>query len=167
MSHTAQQSALPSFQRQLRALSAMLDKAANHASNKNFDEKILVNARLAPDMFALARQIQIACDFAKGGAARLANVAVPKFEDNESTLAELQARIAKTLEFINSIEAAQFADCDQRTVTLKLGARDYSGSGAEYVRDVVFPHFYFHSTTAYAILRQQGVALGKADFIGE
>ncbi len=154
------------FQRHLQALSKMLDKAAAYAAEKKFDESILVNARLSPDMFALARQVQIAGDFAKGCMARLSDSEIPKYDDTEKTLAELQARIQKTLEFVSSIDAAKCANCESKALKVKLGGNEYDFTGESYVRDAALPHFYFHVTTAYAILRAQGVAIGKLDYLG-
>jgi uncharacterized protein len=158
--------ALPTFNRHLGALSKMLDKAAAHAADKKFDEAILVQGRLAPDMFALARQVQIAADFAKGCAARLAGIDIPKYADTETTIAQLQARIAQTLDFINGIAPAQFDQCDARSFAVTLGGQETQYTGASFARDAALPHFYFHVVTAYAILRTLGVNVGKLDYFG-
>jgi uncharacterized protein len=156
---------VPVFQRHLGALRKILEKAKANASERKFDEGVLVNARLAPDMFALARQVQIACDFAKGGAARLSQTEVPKYEDSEKTLDDLIARIDKTLVFVAGIPEASYAGADARTVSITLGGQPYSDKGVAYVRDVVMPHFYFHVVTAYGILRHNGLQIGKLDYL--
>jgi hypothetical protein len=150
----------------LNALSAILDKAAAHAAAKGFDPSVLVNARLAPDMLPLASQIRIASDHAKGMTARLAGREVPKYEDNEATLDELKARIAKTIAFVESVPAAEFEGSDERSVTLPLRARTLEFTGLRYLIHFALPNFYFHVTTAYDILRHKGVEIGKRDFMG-
>jgi uncharacterized protein len=157
---------VPAFNKLLGALSKILDKAKAVAEEKKFDESVLVNARLAPDMFALARQVQVACDFAKGCAARLSETEVPKYEDSEKTLDELKARIQKTLEFINSIDVNKFANAAERIVKTKLGGIDIELPGLDYVRETVLPNFFFHLSMCYAILRHNGVPIGKLDFVG-
>lgn len=154
------------FTRMLGNLSAFLDKAAAHAESKNFDSKVLVDARLAPDMLPLTRQVQIACDFAKGCTARLADMEVPNKEDNETTLAELKARIAWTLEFIGSVKPERFAGAESRTIVHAMRTRTVTLPGLAYLTQFSMPNFYFHVTTTYAILRHNGVNLGKTDFIG-
>ena len=171
MSLSMHDSSLPYLTRFLRALDRMLDKAiafteARQAKSAISVEASIVQGRLAPDMFALARQIQIASDMAKGCAARLAGLEVPKYEDTESTFVELKARIAKTIAFIESIKADQLDGAETRTIQLKTGGRDVTFSGADYVLGFVFPNFYFHITTAYNILRHNGVELGKMDLLG-
>ena len=166
MSLTLYQASIPVFIRMLGNLSAILDKAAAHAEAKKIDPAIFINARLAPDMFPLSRQVQIATDMVKGCAARLAGIDVPSYEDNESTFAELQARIAKTTAFLQSISASQIDGHEDRPITLKFGSREVSFLGQAYLLDFVLPNFHFHLTTAYAILRHNGVALGKMDYIG-
>lgn len=163
---TLHESVFPVLTQRLTALSNILDKAEADASARKYDSTILVQARLAPDMFAFARQVQIACDFAKGCAARLAGITNPSKEDKESSLAELQARIRWTLDFIGAVTLEHTAGAETRRIQLKLGGRELDLDGATYVRDVVFPHFYFHLTMAYAILRHNGVNIGKQDFIG-
>jgi hypothetical protein len=154
------------FTRMLKNLSGFLDKAAAHAAAKKFDSKILVNARLAPDMLPLSGQIRIACDFAKGCSARLAGMEVPKREDNETTLEELKARVAWTLDFIASIGPQKLAGSDDRTIVQELRNHTLKLPGLQYLSGFVLPNFFFHVTTAYAILRHNGVELGKQDFIG-
>ncbi len=151
----------------LSNLSALLDKAAAHSEAKKIDPKVLPAARLIADMFPLSRQVQIACDTAKGAAARLAGVEPPKHEDNETTLAELKARIAKTIDFVGSIKAAQLAGAESREIVLKFPNQTLTFSGLDYLRKFVLPNLYFHVTTAYALLRQNGVDIGKRDYLGE
>ena len=157
---------VPTLTRQLKGLLGILAKAQQFAADRKFDESILTSARLAPDMHALARQIQITGDFAKGACARLTGVENPKYEDSETSFAQLQARIEKTLAFIQGIDEKQFDGCEAREISLTLGGHEYTGFGADYVRDIVFPHFYFHCCTAYAILRHHGVPIGKLDYLG-
>jgi hypothetical protein len=147
-------------------LSTFLDKAEAFAATKKIDAAVLLNSRLAPDMFPLTRQVQIAADMVKGAAARLSGTEVPKFEDNETTIAELKARIAKTLAFVNGVDAAKFGGSEDRDVTLQARTGDRHFKGLSYLRDYVLPNVYFHTTTAYAILRHNGVELGKNDFMG-
>jgi hypothetical protein len=154
------------FNRTLTALSAILDKAAAHAEAKGFDPANLLNARLAPDMFALTRQVQIACDTAKGASARLAGLEVPKHEDSEVTFAELKARITKTLAFVNGIPAVAFAGSEDRTVALPMRKQTVEFAGRTYLFEHALPNLFFHVTTAYAILRHNGVEIGKGDYLG-
>jgi len=166
MSLTMYQASIPVFVRMLGNLSSILDKAAVHAEEKKIDPSVFINARLAPDMYPLSRQVQIATDMAKGCAARLAGIEVPSYEDNESTFAELQARIAKTVAFLQSVSELQINGSEEKTVTLKLRNNEISFIGQPYLLNFVLPNFYFHITTAYGILRHNGVELGKMDFIG-
>ena len=154
------------FNRTLTALSVILDKAAAHAEAKGFDPAILLNDRLAPDMFTLTRQVQIACDTAKGAGARLAGLEVPKHEDSETTMAELKARIAKTLAFVNGIPAAAFAGSEDRSVVLQMRKQTVEFLGRTYLFEHALPNLFFHVTTAYAILRHNGVEIGKGDYLG-
>lgn len=167
MSLTMYQASIPVFVRMLGNLSAILDKAAAHAEAKKIDPAIFVNARLAPDMYPLSRQVQIATDIVKGCAARLAGIEVPCYEDNETTFAELQARIAKTKDFLQSVSAAQIDGSEDRKITLKFGSRELNLLGQAYLLDFVLPNFHFHLTTAYAILRHNGVEIGKKDYTGD
>lgn len=160
------QASVPRLVHTLRCLSNILDKAEAHAKAKNIDELALTQARLFPDMFALARQVQIACDTTKGAAARLGDVEVPKHEDTERTFAELRARIARTVEFAESIDAARIEGSEDRTIVLKLGPREVTFTGLDYLLSFVYPNFYFHVTTAYDILRHNGVEVGKRDYLG-
>ena len=160
------QASAPRFGNMLRNLSALLDKAQAHCEAKKIDPLALTQFRLYPDMFTLARQVQIACDTAKGAVARLAGVEIPKHEDTEQTFPELKARIAKTLEFVESVPAAKIDGSEEREVALKLRGNDVKFSGLQYLLGFAYPNFYFHVTTAYVILRHNGVELGKRDFIG-
>jgi hypothetical protein len=160
------QASAPRFARMLKNLSAMLAKAQAHCAAKKIDPLVLTSARLYPDMFPLSRQVQIACDAAKGAVARLAGVEIPKHEDTEKTFEELQARIDKTLAFMESVKPAQIDGSEDREVVLKLRGNDVAFKGAQYLQAFAMPNFYFHVTTAYAILRHNGVELGKTDFLG-
>jgi hypothetical protein len=160
------QASIPGFVRMLNNLSVILDKAAAHAEAKKIDPTVFINARLAPDMLPLARQVQIATDGVKGCAARLAGIEVPSFPDTETSFPELKARIAKTVAFLQSVGAAKIDGSEARKVTLKLGGKDETFLGQPYLFDFVIPNFYFHVTTAYAILRHNGVEIGKGDYLG-
>ncbi|XQE65120.1 DUF1993 domain-containing protein [Pseudomonas sp. P3C3] len=166
MSLSLYQASVPVFVRMFGNLSAILDKAAAYAEARKIDPAVLLNARLAPDMHPLTRQIQIASDAAKGCAARLAGVEVPSFADSESTFAELQARIAKTLAFINGLTPAQIDSGEGREVVLKVPGAELKFKGEDYLLHFVLPNFYFHITTAYAILRHNGLDIGKMDYLG-
>ena len=157
---------VPAFQNMLKALGGVLQKANAHAAAKKIDASVLLGMRLAPDMFALTRQVQIACDFAKGCAARLAGVEVPKYDDGEASFDDLAARIAKTLAFIDTLPREQIEASATRPITLTIGGKDMHFDGLTYLLDFVLPNFYFHLTTAYDILRHAGVELGKRDFMG-
>jgi uncharacterized protein len=157
---------IPYLTHYLKALSAILKKAEAHCEAKKIDHNAILNFRLFPDMLPFTRQVQIACDFPKGCAARLAGVAVPSFPDDEKTFADLQARIAKTLEFMGGFSKEQIAGSATRAVTIKVAGKDTTMPGAQYYSGFVVPNFYFHLTTAYNILRHNGVELGKADFMG-
>jgi len=157
---------IPVLTRGLNNLSAMLDKAAAHAAAKKFDTAVLVQSRLYPDMHPLVRQIQIACDTAKGAAARLAGVEVPKHEDNEVTFADLKARLQKTSDFLKTITAAQLQDAESRSIEIKFPNGAWKFTGIGYLTDFVLPNFYFHSSIVYALLRKAGIEVGKGDFLG-
>jgi hypothetical protein len=158
---------VPVFKQLLTSLSKVLDKAEAHAAAKKIEQEVFIQARLYPDMFALARQVQIAADFAKGVSARLAGVEVPAYEDNEKTFGELKARIQKTLDFIESLDQSKFDAAAQREIVLRPGTpKETKFGGLAYLLSYGMPHFYFHVTTAYAILRHNGVEIGKGDFIG-
>jgi hypothetical protein len=165
MSNFMYDASIPTFKRFLKNLDSFLAKAETYAEQKKFDGTVLARARLAPDMFDLARQVQIAADMAKGCAARLGGIEVPKYEDNEATLAELRARVAKTLAFIESVSAAGFDGSDSRDIVVPMRDRTMEFKGQDYLFGWVLPNFYFHVTTAYAILRHNGLELGKMDFL--
>jgi hypothetical protein len=155
----------PTFVRMLKNLSAMLTKAEAHAKAKGFEPSVLLNARLAPDMFTLTRQVQIATDHAKGAMARLAGHAPEAMEDAETTFAEVQARIAKVIALVEGYKPAQLDGSDTREVSVKIPNAELKFSGIDYLTQWAMPNFYFHITTAYAILRHNGVELGKRDFL--
>ena len=166
MSHPLYNATTPVFVRTLNALDLCLDKAQAHADALKCDIGNILGSRLAPDMFALSRQIQIACDFAKGICARLAEVDMPNYEDNEASLAEFKTRIAKTIAFIQSIPAEKFEGAETRDIVIMRGDTKREYTGLNYVHHAGLPNFYFHVTSAYNILRHNGVAIGKKDFIG-
>lgn len=166
MSLSMYEASIPVLLRGLGQLKVILDKAAAHADARKIDPAVFINARLAPDMFPFARQVQIATDTAKGCAARLAGVEIPSYADTETTFPELDARIAKTTAFLKSVDRTKVDGSAERTVTLKLRGTDVSFTGRNYLLAFVLPNFFFHLTTAYAILRHNGVELGKADFLG-
>lgn len=157
---------LPALARGLSNLSAMLDKGAAHAEARKFEGQVLLQARLYPDMYPLLKQAQIACDTAKGAAARLAGIAPPSHPDTEASFAELKVRIAKTLEFVNSIRPEQLRDAEERTIEMKTPRTTLTFTGLTYVSGFVLPNFYFHSSMVYALLRHSGVEIGKMDFLG-
>ena len=157
---------VPVLTRGLTNLSAVLDKAAAHAAAKKFDPAVLAQSRLYPDMYPLVRQVQIACDTAKGAAGRLAGIEVPKHEDNEATLAELKARIAKTVDFLKSVNRDRLKDAESRDIEIKFPNGSWKFTGIAYLADFVLPNFYFHTSIAYALLRKAGVDIGKGDFLG-
>jgi len=160
------QASAPRFANMLKNLSAILDKAQAHVEAKKLDPAAFTTYRLFPDMFPLTRQVQVACDTAKGALARLAGVENPKHEDTERTFAELKARIAKTIDFISAIKPAQIDGSEDKEIVLKLGAREVKFTGMQYLLGQATPNFYFHVTTAYNILRHNGVELAKRDYIG-
>jgi hypothetical protein len=160
------QASTPRFAHMLRNLATLLDKAQAHAETKKIEPTALTAYRLYPDMFPLTRQVQIACDQAKGAVARLAGVDIPKHEDTEHSFEELKARIAKTLAFMESVKPAQIDGSEEREVVLKLRAGDLRFTGLDYLLGFAYPNFYFHLATAYNILRHNGVEIGKRDFVG-
>jgi hypothetical protein len=157
---------VPMFIHTLGNLRAILEKGAAHAEAKKFDASVLANSRLFPDMLPLIKQIQIASDVAKGAAARLAGIEPPRFEDNEQTFPELIARIDKTLEFLRTVKPENLEGSEDRTITLKLRDTTREFRGLTFLRHWAIPNFFFHVTTAYNILRHNGVELGKADYLG-
>ena len=160
------QASVPVFVRMLKNLSNVLTKAEEHAKAKKIDESVFMNARLAPDMLPLTKQIQIASDAVKGFGARVAGIEVPSFADTESTFAELQARIKKTIDFLNTLKAVQIDGGEEREVTLKLGGEERKMKGQPYLLQFALPNLFFHVTTAYGILRHNGVEIGKLDYLG-
>jgi hypothetical protein len=160
------QASVPVFLRGFANLAAILDKAAAWAEERGIDPAVLLNARLAPDMFPLVRQVQIASDAAKGGAARLAGVEIPVFADTETTFAELVQRIAGTCDFLRGLEATAIDGTEGKPIVHPMRKGDLRLSGQDYLLTFVLPNFYFHVTTAYAILRHNGLAIGKMDYLG-
>jgi hypothetical protein len=166
MSLSMYQASVPAFLQMLGALSGVLAKAEAYAAERKIEQAVLLDSRLAPDMFPLIRQIWIAADFAKGCCARLAGVEIPSYADDETSFAELGARLAKTIEFVQGFRPAAIDGSEEREITLKLGGQQVTFSGQQYLVNFVLPNFYFHTTTAYAILRHAGVPLGKRDYLG-
>lgn len=166
MSISMHSASVPVFTRMLDNLLGWLSKAQAHATAKKFDAGVLLGTRLAPDMLPFVRQVQIACDAAKFGVARLAGADAPKFEDSETTLEELRQRIQKTIEYISSVPAAQVNGSEQRDITVPGRNGSLTFTGEDYLRQFALPNFFFHVTTAYALLRHNGVELGKADYLG-
>jgi hypothetical protein len=160
------QASVPRFVNILSNLSAILDKAQAHVEARKIDPAALTSFRLFPDMLPMTRQVQIACDAAKGAVARLAGVEVPKHEDTEQTFAELKARIAKTIEFVQSIKPEQIDRSEDKDITLKLGGKEIAFKGMQFLLGNALPNFYFHVTTTYNILRHNGVEIGKRDYLG-
>lgn len=157
---------IPALMRGLTNMSAILDKAAAYATAKKIDGTVLAQTRLFPDMHPLSRQVQIACDTAKGAAGRLAGIEVPKHEDTETTLPELKARIAKTLDFLKTVNAAKVPADETRAIELKFPSGTWKFTAVSYLNDFVLPNFYFHASMVYALLRKSGVEIGKGDFLG-
>jgi hypothetical protein len=160
------QASVPAFVKMLNNLHAILDKAERFAEERKIAPEVLLNWRLAPDMFPLTRQVQITSDMAKGAAARLAGREVPKYADDETSFAELKARIAKTVKFIESVAPKEIDGSEDRDIALTIGGQEMRFKGAPYLAHFVLPNFYFHATAAYAILRRCGVEIGKRDFLG-
>ena len=157
---------VPVFTQMLSALDKVLGKAEADAAARKIDPEVFVNGRLAPDMLPLVRQIQIMTDQAKGCASRLAGQESPKWADDEKTFADLHARVAKTLAHLKTFKAAQFEGAETRAIELKFPNATFNFNGKDYLLNFVLPNFYFHYTTAYAILRHNGVPIGKGDFLG-
>jgi uncharacterized protein len=154
------------FRTSLTNLLSVMDKGVASAKARNFDVSVLVNSRLAPDMLPFSRQIQLSSDFAKNSVARLAAVEIPRFEDIETTMDELVARVKKTVEFIDSVPASAFEGSETREITIKLRDRTVQFPGLEFLQVWALPNFFFHHVTAYALLRHNGVDVGKRDFLG-
>lgn len=166
MTISLHQASVPVFQRSLTNLKGILTKAAAHAVAKKIDESVFLNARLSPDMFPLLRQVQITCDFAKGPCARLAGIDVPKFEDDEKTFADLMARIDKTIAYVGTFQPAQIDGQEDRDITITIAGNPVAYKGQVYLIHFGLPNFYFHMSMAYAILRHNGLEIGKNDFLG-
>jgi hypothetical protein len=166
MSLTMSRASIPMFVQYLTNLSNILDVAEAHAASRKIQPAALLGARLYPDMFPLTGQVQFACDFAKGAAARLAGIPVPSYEDNETSFAELRGRIAKTLDFITSVDASSIDGSETRDIRLNFGGRPLAFKGEAYLIGFAIPSMIFHVTAAYAILRHNGVEIGKASFLG-
>jgi uncharacterized protein len=167
MSHPMYDATIPTFVRSLKALNVCLDKAQEHADGMKYDVANVLGSRLAPDMFTLGRQIQITTDFAKSISSRLVGVPVPSYEDNEVTMADFKARIAKTIAYVEGFKPEQFENSETRAIEIPMrdgSKREYVG--LPYLHHAGLPNFYFHMTTAYAIMRSNGVPVGKKDFIG-
>ncbi|MBY0556816.1 MAG: DUF1993 domain-containing protein [Burkholderiaceae bacterium] len=157
---------IPVFKQILNAQLTLLERAETHIAEKKIDPQALLQYRLFPDMLNFTRQIQIACDFAKGAAARLGGLDVPSYDDNETSFAELKARVHKTLAFIDSVPRSAIEGSEGRAITTGSGEKTKHFMGVTYLFHYALPHFYFHATTAYDILRHNGIEIGKKDFIG-
>ena len=166
MAITMYQASVPVFIKLLGNLKGILEKTAAHAAAKKIEESVFVNARLYPDMLPLSAQVQIASDSARGACARLSGAEPPPIEDNEKTLAELIARIDTTIAYLRTFKAEQLDGTETRQITRKLRGNPVTFSGVDYLLTFAMPNFYFHVTTTYAILRHNGVELGKGDFLG-
>ncbi|MHB8744348.1 MAG: DUF1993 domain-containing protein [Sulfuricaulis sp.] len=167
MTITMYQASVPVFIRMLNNLVTILEKAAAHAEAKKIDPAVLIDSRLYPDMFPLARQIRIATDAAAGGAARLAGIEPPKSENNETTFPDLIGRIRKTITYVNTFKPEQIDGSEKRQITLKVRDDTLTLDGQTFLLNRVLPNFYFHITTAYGILRHNGIELGKKDYLGK
>ena len=166
MSVTLYDMSIPALTLGLTNLAAVLDKGLAHAEARKFDSIVLAQSRMFPDMLPFSRQVMIACDMAQGCAARLAGIENPKFEDTETTLPELKARVAKTLAFLATVKASQFEGAEGREIVIPAGSSTLKFNGVSYLTRFVLPNFYFHSAMVYALLRHNGVELGKRDFLG-
>ncbi|MEP6701737.1 MAG: DUF1993 domain-containing protein [Betaproteobacteria bacterium] len=160
------QASIPRFVNMLGNLSAILDKAQAHVDAKKLDEQWLTGYRLFPDMLPMSKQVQIACDTAKGLAARVAGVPIPAFEDNEKTLGELKTRIAKTIDFLNTIKPEQIDGTEDKDIVIKRGDKETHYKGMQFLLGHAVPNVYFHIATTYNILRHNGIEIGKRDFLG-
>jgi uncharacterized protein len=160
------QASIPVLVRGLTNLSAILDKATQHAAARKIDPAVLLGLRLFPDMLPFTKQVQLACDFAKGAAARLSGNEPPKFADEEKTIDELKARIAKTIDYVKGFKPAQIDGSEDRAIAIPIGGQTYNFKGQGYLLGMVLPNFFFHLTTAYDLLRHGGVEIGKRDFLG-
>ena len=161
------QASVPALIKTLENLAAILNKAVQHADARKIDHGAFLGARAFPDMLPMVRQVQLASDFAKNGTARIAGVEGPKFPDNEASFEELQERIKKTIDFLNTLKPAQFDNAETREITFPVGGKPKTFQGLPYLVHWVLPQFYFHVTTAYVLLREGGVEIGKKDFVGQ
>ena len=161
------QASAPRFANTLRSLSAIIEKAQAHCETRKIDPLAITSFRLFPDMFPFNRQIYIATDTAKGAVSRLAGVEIPKYDDVEQTFPELRARLAKTIDFLMSVPASKIEGSADKDISIKLGGKDTVLKGAQYLLGHAYPNFYFHSATAYNILRHNGIEIGKRDFLGQ
>ncbi|MDT8399535.1 MAG: DUF1993 domain-containing protein [Pseudomonadales bacterium] len=166
MSLSMYSSSVPVFTHYLKSLAVILKKGEDHASARKIDPAVLVSARLYPDMFPLSRQVQIACDVVKGCGGRLAGAEVPKFDDDESTLGQLQDRIAKTIAFLETLPEDKINGTEQTEIKIQAGPKELVFTGEYYLRNWALPNMFFHITTTYNILRHNGVEVGKMDFLG-
>ena len=157
---------VPIFARMLGNLMTWLDKAEEHPTARKFDPSVYLSSRLAPDMLPFTNQIQIACDAVKFGVARLSGVEAPKFADDEASLADLRTRVRKTIDFIQSVPAAQTDGTEDKDVVVPRRDGSMTLKGEAYLKNFVLANFFFHVTTTYALLRLNGVELGKGDFLG-
>jgi hypothetical protein len=160
------QASVPVFIRMLANLKAVLEKGAAHAQAKKIDEAVLLDARLYPDMFAFTRQVQIACDFARGTGARLAGKEPPAFDDTEKSFAELAVRVDRSVDYLRTLSAGDIDGSESREIVRAIRGEPKRFTGINYLLQFALPNFFFHTTTAYAILRHNGIEIGKADFIG-
>lgn len=167
MSLSIYEASAPRLAHMLRNLDAILAKAQAHAAAKKIAPEVLLGARLFPDMLPMIKQVQIATDHAKGAVARLAGADVPRYEDSEQSFDELRARIAKTIALVESFAPEQFAGAEDRPIALRVGGKDWSFKGSDYLLGFALPNFYFHLVTAYNILRHNGIEIGKADYLGD
>jgi uncharacterized protein len=166
MTMSMYEASVPTFLHTLKSLKAILEKGLAHAEAKKFDPGVLAASRLFPDMLPLTRQVQIASDAAKSAAARLAGIEPPKYEDTETTIPELIARIDKTIDYLQSFKAAQIDGSEERTINIPTPRGTFTFPGLAFLRHWALPNFFFHVTTAYNLLRHNGVELGKGDFLG-
>lgn len=166
MSITMYDASIPVFVQTLTSISNILGRMAEHCAARKIEPSVMLGMRLFPDMFPLTRQVQLTCDFAKGAGARLAGVDVPSFPDTETTIDELKARIDRTVTFLRSLPSSAIAGSEQREVKLKVAGEEMVFKGQDYLLHFVLPNFFFHTTTAYAILRASGLDIGKMEFMG-
>jgi hypothetical protein len=166
MAFTIYDASVPPLIYMLENLGHVLTVGETHARESGADAKTYLEARLAPDMFALIKQVQVATDMSKGCGARLAGAEIPKYEDNETSFADLQARLAKTIAFLKGLDRSAFAGAEDKAITLKFPNTEFHFNGKDYLNNFAMPNVYFHITTVYAILRHKGVPLGKPDFLG-